>query len=296
MLAPGRASYEGRHVHVRGAVNEPKGIQDHIPLIVGGNGPRRTAGLAVRFADELNFTYIGAAETAELMASARERCEAAGRNPDEPALLAVHARRRRPPGSGTRGLPGRPCRARPRPRDLLPDALGTDRGDPGALRRGLRRRQPSGLHQPQLVAPAAIVVVVPRGHNGFGANVPVVFGEPERLAQWSGSSRPVASELIRVECLRTVDRARLSERLAESEVARLRADLITAVDSFTLLRVSAAVLARAAEPFPTLVGTLDAIHLSSALLAREQIADLKIATHDRELEIAARALGFEVLV
>lgn len=81
MLAPGRASYEGRHVHVRGAVNEPKGIQDHIPLIVGGNGPRRTAGLAVRFADELNFTYIGVAETAALMASTRALCEAAGRDP-----------------------------------------------------------------------------------------------------------------------------------------------------------------------------------------------------------------------
>jgi F420-dependent oxidoreductase-like protein len=81
MLAPGRASYEGQHVHVRGAVNEPKGIQRHIPLIVGGNGPQRTAGLAVRFADELNFTYIGAAETATLMANARARCEREGRDP-----------------------------------------------------------------------------------------------------------------------------------------------------------------------------------------------------------------------
>jgi alkanesulfonate monooxygenase SsuD/methylene tetrahydromethanopterin reductase-like flavin-dependent oxidoreductase (luciferase family) len=81
MLAPGRASYDGRHVHVRGAINEPRGLQPHIPLIVGGNGPRRTAGLAVRFADELNFTYIGAAETGRLMAAAPARCEAAGRDP-----------------------------------------------------------------------------------------------------------------------------------------------------------------------------------------------------------------------
>lgn len=123
----------------------------------------------------------------------------------------------------------------------------------------------------------------------------VVLGEPERLAQWSGISRPVSSELIRAECLRTVDRARLLERLDEREVARLRADLITAVESFSLLRVSPAVLARAAEPFPTLVGTLDSIHLSSALLAREQIAGLKLATHGQELGIAARSLGFEVL-
>jgi alkanesulfonate monooxygenase SsuD/methylene tetrahydromethanopterin reductase-like flavin-dependent oxidoreductase (luciferase family) len=81
MLAPGRASFEGRHASVRGAVNEPKGIQAHIPIIVGGNGRRRTAGLAVRFADELNFTYVGVAETASLMANARALCEAAGRDP-----------------------------------------------------------------------------------------------------------------------------------------------------------------------------------------------------------------------
>jgi F420-dependent oxidoreductase-like protein len=81
MLAPGRASYEGRHVHVRGAINEPKGIQAHIPLIVGGNGPRRTAGLAIRFADELNLVFIGPTEVASRMADVRARCESEGRDP-----------------------------------------------------------------------------------------------------------------------------------------------------------------------------------------------------------------------
>jgi F420-dependent oxidoreductase-like protein len=81
MLAPGRASYEGRHVHVRNAINEPKGIQAHIPLIVGGNGPQRTAGLAIRFADELNFVFIGPAEVASKMADVRARCQSEGRDP-----------------------------------------------------------------------------------------------------------------------------------------------------------------------------------------------------------------------
>jgi F420-dependent oxidoreductase-like protein len=81
MLAPGHASYEGRHVHVRDAINEPRGIQEHIPLIVGGNGRQRTAGLAVRFADELNLVFIGPAETSARMADVRARCEAAGRDP-----------------------------------------------------------------------------------------------------------------------------------------------------------------------------------------------------------------------
>ncbi len=81
MLAPGHASYEGRHVHVRDAINEPRGIQEHIPLIVGGNGRQRTAGLAVRFADELNLVFIGPAETSARMADVRARCEVAGRDP-----------------------------------------------------------------------------------------------------------------------------------------------------------------------------------------------------------------------
>ncbi len=54
-------------------------------------------------------------------------------------------------------------------------------------------------------------------------------------------------------------------------------------------------LERAAEPFPTLLGSLDAIHLASALLARTLVDDLGFATHDEELATAARAMGFRVL-
>jgi F420-dependent oxidoreductase-like protein len=81
MLAPGHATYEGDRVHVRDAINEPRGIQEHIPIIVGGNGRVRTAGLAVRFADELNFVFISPAEATGRMAEVREMCEAAGRDP-----------------------------------------------------------------------------------------------------------------------------------------------------------------------------------------------------------------------
>jgi F420-dependent oxidoreductase-like protein len=82
MLGPGRASYEGRFAHVRDAVNVPKGRQAHIPVIVGGNGRDKTAGLAVRFADELNFVFLSAAEARERIAEVRGKCEAAGRDPD----------------------------------------------------------------------------------------------------------------------------------------------------------------------------------------------------------------------
>ncbi len=81
MLAPGRASFAGDHAQVQGAINIPKGIQPHIPLIVGGNGRRKTAGLAVRFADELNFVFLDASEIRVRMDEVRTLCETEGRDP-----------------------------------------------------------------------------------------------------------------------------------------------------------------------------------------------------------------------
>jgi len=106
---------------------------------------------------------------------------------------------------------------------------------------------------------------------------------------------PISSELIRVECLRTVDRARLRLSLHDEEVARLRSELLEAIESFVLIELDGRVKSRASEPFPTLLGTLGAIHLASALLAREQFTDLRFTTQDRELQIAARSVGFAVL-
>jgi F420-dependent oxidoreductase-like protein len=82
MFAPGRATFDGRYARVRGAINEPRGVQEpRIPIIVGGNGPKVTAGYAIRYADELNFVFIGPEEIADRMRQVRERCEAEGRDP-----------------------------------------------------------------------------------------------------------------------------------------------------------------------------------------------------------------------
>jgi alkanesulfonate monooxygenase SsuD/methylene tetrahydromethanopterin reductase-like flavin-dependent oxidoreductase (luciferase family) len=81
MLAPGRATYQGRYASVDGAINIPKGVQPHIPVIVGGNGRDRIAGYAVRYADELNFVFRGPAWVADRMTEVRERCQREGRDP-----------------------------------------------------------------------------------------------------------------------------------------------------------------------------------------------------------------------
>lgn len=122
----------------------------------------------------------------------------------------------------------------------------------------------------------------------------VVLGERGRLATWSQIARPISSELIRLECLRTIDRARLRLGLTDQALSRQRADVSDALATFHLVAVDSVVLERAADPFPTTLGSLDAIHLASALLARSEFDDLALATHDAELATAGRAIGFQV--
>ena len=122
----------------------------------------------------------------------------------------------------------------------------------------------------------------------------IVLGEPDRLRIWPTITNAVSSELIRMECLRTIDRARIRLGLEDQHIAKYRADVLEAVDAFSLVALDSIVLERASEPFPTALGSLDAIHLASALLARDDLDGLAFATHDDELGMAARATGFQV--
>jgi predicted nucleic acid-binding protein len=121
----------------------------------------------------------------------------------------------------------------------------------------------------------------------------VIQGAPGSLGSWP-ELQPIASELIRVECLRVVDRARTSHGVDDLVSSQHRASVLMALTAFFLAPISSTILERAADPFPTALGTLDAIHLATALRLREEYAALAFATHDRELATAARAVGFEV--
>lgn len=82
MFGPGPATYEGRYAQIRSAHNAPRGLQQpRIPIIVGGNGERVTAGYAIKYADELNFVFLSAVQVAERIPAVRARCETEGRDP-----------------------------------------------------------------------------------------------------------------------------------------------------------------------------------------------------------------------
>jgi predicted nucleic acid-binding protein len=123
----------------------------------------------------------------------------------------------------------------------------------------------------------------------------VVFGEAQRLSEWNQVDSGVSSALTRVECLRVIDRLRLRSGLDDEEVSLRRIAVAEILDRVVMIPISATVLRRASEPFPTGLGTLDAIHLASVVLWQQSEGkSLELCTHDSELGRAARAMGMTV--
>ncbi|MEZ5316841.1 MAG: type II toxin-antitoxin system VapC family toxin [Vicinamibacterales bacterium] len=124
----------------------------------------------------------------------------------------------------------------------------------------------------------------------------VILGEPGALEEVRQADRLVSSELLAVESRRTIDRLRLAGALAAEEASRRLAiarDWLEAVD---LVLLRAPILARAGDPLPSPLGTLDAIHLATALVWRDRLEQhLVLATHDSALGLAGRQHGFDVI-
>src|SRR6478609_4481405 len=59
----------------------PKPVQARVPVIIGGNGPRRTPALAARFATEFNLGFPPLDDIPTRVARAHAACERIGRDP-----------------------------------------------------------------------------------------------------------------------------------------------------------------------------------------------------------------------
>ena len=105
----------------------------------------------------------------------------------------------------------------------------------------------------------------------------------------------VSSELIAVESARTIDRLRLHGALTMDEAAERFGLVNEWLDAIDLVLLRPPVLSRASEPMPMPLGTLDAIHLATALIWRDRLGPLpQMLTHDTALGAAARGFGFDV--
>jgi predicted nucleic acid-binding protein len=123
----------------------------------------------------------------------------------------------------------------------------------------------------------------------------LVLREPGALEDLRSCEALVSSEFTAVESLRTIDRLRLQGALSTEDAAARRETAAEWLEAVDLVLLQRPILARASEPFPTPLGTLDALHLSTALVWQDRTGKrLVLATHDRDLALAARSFGLEV--
>jgi F420-dependent oxidoreductase-like protein len=85
LWGPGAPAFEGDRIVVPEAMCYPRPLQDHIPIIVGGGGERRTLRLAARYADAANV--LGDLDTVRRKAEVlRQHCAREGRPPNQVQL------------------------------------------------------------------------------------------------------------------------------------------------------------------------------------------------------------------
>ncbi|MBI2150343.1 MAG: hypothetical protein HYU27_07040 [Acidobacteria bacterium] len=78
----------------------------------------------------------------------------------------------------------------------------------------------------------------------------------------------------------------------DQQVAEAMGQLAGIERTIRRIRLSRSILQGASKTMPTIVKTLDAIHLASAVAIRERRGiELLFATHDNQQAAAARALG-----
>lgn len=123
-----------------------------------------------------------------------------------------------------------------------------------------------------------------------------ILAQAGALRDWKSATGTVASALVRVECFRTIDRLRIAGGLKDAEVVSARELILDLLRETEVVDPSQRVLRRASQPFPTSLGTLDAIHLATALEWHERHGEpLVLATHDVELATAARSCGLTIV-
>ena len=123
-----------------------------------------------------------------------------------------------------------------------------------------------------------------------------LLGQPRPLSAWGKWTTAYSSELLGVECRRAIDRLRLEALYDDGQVVQAMEQLTRVERTIRQIRLSRSIIQGASKTMPTIVKTLDAIHLAAAVAIRERRnIELLFATHDGQQANAAKALGFTCL-
>lgn len=124
-----------------------------------------------------------------------------------------------------------------------------------------------------------------------------LLGQADPVGCWGKWEQAFVSELIRTEFYRVLDRLRLQGSIGDADRVQFGLDFETFYRTCHRVPVGEKVLGRAEQPFPTVIGTLDALHLATLLLAQQGTGlEITLLTHDEQLARTALACGVDVLV
>jgi len=106
-----------------------------------------------------------------------------------------------------------------------------------------------------------------------------------------------SSELLIIECNRVLDRYRLENQITDAELAEVKQRFERIVGGLHIIELTQSVKTRAAGSFPTVIGTLDALHLASLLLWKESASEERflLLSADQQMLTCAAALGVSLL-
>ncbi len=109
-----------------------------------------------------------------------------------------------------------------------------------------------------------------------------------------GFPRLASSELLEIECRRTISRCRLQNELDDRALVEALDRLGKTLEMVDLVELDGAIKRRAMESFPVVVKTLDALHLATALALAEREGEtgVQLFSYDRAMNLCARAMGF----
>lgn len=112
----------------------------------------------------------------------------------------------------------------------------------------------------------------------------------------AGAQAVVSSALTSTEVARTLRRLEASQTIDARARESAWARYTSALGHWHVYAVSEPVLTRAAQAFPMEpVGTLDALHLATALLFSSEVARLVVLSVDRRVRDNAQTLGLHIM-
>lgn len=123
--------------------------------------------------------------------------------------------------------------------------------------------------------------------------------QPNALKTWGEWKSACLSQINQLEAFRTFHRLRMQQVIDDQKTTALVQEYRKITEQSEIIELNSAVLEYAERPFATVIGSLDAIHLASALLWQEdRQKDILFLTHDIQLGRAAlssglRAKGFK---